>query len=109
MKHVVDCPERGQDEKTAKPCGPTGNELLHESVNHVSLQFDAKIVHQAEEADNLRQANQHIIASVAMLHLEDYNVGEKYAVHVHVMAASPESKRFSILNGRVLTDPEADE
>ena len=109
MQHVVDCPERGHDEKAAEPGGPAGDELLHESVYHVSLQLDAEVVHQAEEADYLRQANEHIIASVAMLHLEDYNVGEKYAVHVDVMAAGPESKRFSILQGRVLAGPEADE
>ena len=101
-------PKRCNYEKAGKPSRPARNELLHKPIYHISLQLDTEVVHQAEEACNLGQTYHHIVACIAMLHLENDDIGKQDAIHVYVMPTSPESERFSIFQSRILTSPETD-
>ena len=69
-------PKRCNYEKAGKPSSPARNEFLHKTIYHISLQLDAKVVHQAEEACNLGKANHHIVSCIAMLHLENDDIGK---------------------------------
>ena len=44
-----------------------------------------------------------------MLHLKNDDIGKKHAIHIDVMSTSPESERFTIIQGRILTSPEANQ
>ena len=109
MEHVIDCPERGHNEEATEPGCLTRKEFVHEAVNDICLKLDREVPQEEEERRDLKCYNHHIDASVGMLHLENEDIGEEHAVHIDMMATSPEVKRLSILHLCVLCCPEADE
>ena len=107
VKHVVYRPERREDEEACEPGHLTRDEFGPEAVNHICLQLHVEVVEEAEEAGDLCGTNDYVNSCESVLHLQYDHVRQQDAIHVNMVAASPESERFAVRNGGVLTGPEA--
>jgi hypothetical protein len=71
VEHHIDGEEGANREEASEPCSLTRQELLHELVDHISLQLALEVEQEGEEGDYLATDQNQVEACDVVLHLQN--------------------------------------